>query len=76
MTKNQKTIIFAIVGVVVMLVIVVIVTGVWFVRSLVDNVNMDQTAATKTLEDVRARFAPATPALDLRPGSDSRTAST
>jgi hypothetical protein len=68
MTKNQKTIIFAIVGVVVMLVIVVIVTGVWFVRSLVDNVNMDQTAATKTLEDVRARFAPATPALDLRPG--------
>lgn len=68
MTKNQKTIIFAIIGVVVMLVIVVIGAGVWFVRSLVDNVDMDQAAATKTLEDVRAKFAPATPVLDVRPG--------
>jgi hypothetical protein len=68
MTKNQKTILFAVIGVVVMLVIVVIGTGVWFVRSLVDNVNMDQAAATKILEDVRTRFAPATPVLDVRPG--------
>ena len=68
MTKNQKTIIFAIIGVVVMLVIVVIGVGVWFVRSLVDKVDMDQAAATKTLEDVRAKFAPATPVLDVRPG--------
>jgi hypothetical protein len=68
MTKNQKTILFAVIGVVVMLVLAVIGVGVWFVRSLVDNVAMDQAAATKTMDDVRARFAAATPVLDVRPG--------
>ena len=67
MTKKQQTILLSIIGVVVILVIAVVGVGVWAVRSMVDNAEMDEAAATKTMEDVRARFAHAAPVLDFRP---------
>src|SRR5262245_4350256 len=66
MTKNQKTILFAILGVVVVLVIAVVVVAVWAVTSLVDNQPMNETTATKAFDEVRARFPDVMPVVDLR----------
>ena len=68
MTKNQKTILLAVIGAVLMLIVVVVGVGVWAVRSMVDNANMDQATATRTMDDVRARFAHAMPVMELQPG--------
>jgi hypothetical protein len=67
-TKKQQTILLAIIGVVAILAIVAVGVGVLVVRSLVDNTNLDQTSATKAMEDVRARFGHVMPAFDVQPG--------
>jgi hypothetical protein len=67
MTKKQQTILLAVIGILAILVIVVVGVGVWVVRSMVNNTDMDQAAATKTMEDVRARFGQAMPVFDVRP---------
>jgi hypothetical protein len=68
MTKKQKTFLLAILGVVGVLAIAVIGTGIWIVRSLVENVSMNEADATKSFDDVRARFGDAGPAISLRDG--------
>lgn len=68
MTKKQRTILLAILGVAGVLVIAVIGTGVWIVRSLVENVPMNEAAATRSLDDVRARFGDTGPVVALRDG--------
>jgi hypothetical protein len=67
MTKKQQTILLAIIGVVVVVVIVVVGVGVWVATSLFDNIDMDEASATKTIDDVRAKFANAVPVLVLQP---------
>jgi hypothetical protein len=67
MTKNQKTILLAVLAVIAVLVIAVGAVGVWVATSLVDNQSMDQSAAARTLDEVRAQFAGAQPVVDLRP---------
>ena len=68
MTKKQKTILLAILGVVGVLAIAVIGTGIWIVRSLVENVSMSEAAATRSFDDVRARFGDRGPVFGLRDG--------
>jgi hypothetical protein len=67
MTKKQQTILLAIIGVFVVLVIVIVGAGVFVARSLFDNVTMDEATATRTMDDVRTRFANAVPVLDVHP---------
>jgi hypothetical protein len=71
MTKNQKTILLAVVAVIAVLVIAVVAIGVWVATSLVDNQPMNESAATRTLDEVRAQFAGAQPVVDLRRVSTS-----
>jgi hypothetical protein len=67
MTKKQQTILLAVLAALVVIVIAVVVAGVWIFRSIVHNETMTETAATKTLNEVRARFAGVTPVIALRP---------
>ena len=67
MTKKQQTILLTIIGVFVVLVIVIVGAGIWIARSLFDNVSMDEATATRTMDDVRMRFANAVPVLDFQP---------
>jgi hypothetical protein len=67
-TKKAQTILLGIIGVGAVLVIVVVGVGVWVVRSVVDNTDMDQASAAKAIEAVRARFGHVMPAFDVRPG--------
>ena len=66
MTKKQRTILLAILGVAGVLVIAVVGTGIWIVRSVVQNVSMNEAAATKSFDEVRARFGNAGPVVALR----------
>jgi len=68
MTKKQKTILLAILAIAGVLVIAVVGTGIWVVRSLVENVSMNEAAATRSFDDVRARFGDTGPVLALRDG--------
>ena len=68
MTRKQKTILLAILGVVSVLAIAVIGTGIWIVRSMVENVPMNEAAATRSFDDVRARFGDTGPVISLRDG--------
>ena len=68
MTKNQKTVLFVVIGVIVMLIVVVVAVGVFAVRSMFDNLATEQATASKTMDDVRARFAHAMPLMELQPG--------
>jgi len=68
MTKKQKTILLAILAVAGVLVIAVVGTGIWVVRSLVENVSMSEAAATRSFDDVRARFGDRGPVFGLRDG--------
>ncbi|HLG58192.1 MAG TPA: hypothetical protein VI485_22800 [Vicinamibacterales bacterium] len=67
MTKNQRTILLAVLGVIAVLVIAVVAIGVWAATSLFDNQSMDESAAARTLDEVRSQFAGAQPVVDLRP---------
>ncbi len=68
MTKKQKTILLAILGVVAALAIAVIGTGIWIVRSMVENVSMTEAEATRSFDDVRARFGDTGPVISLLDG--------
>ena len=68
MTKKQRTILLAIVAIAGVLAIAVIGTGIWIVRSLVENVSMNEAAATRAFDDVRARFGDTGPVFALRDG--------
>jgi len=68
MTKKQKTILLAVLGVVSVLAIAVIGTGIWVVRSMVENVSMNEAEATRSFDDVRARFGDTGPVISLRDG--------
>ena len=68
MTKKQKTLLLAVLGVVSVLAIAVIGTGIWIVRSMVENVPMNEAAATRSFDDVRARFGDTGPVISLRDG--------
>jgi hypothetical protein len=68
MTRKQKTILLAILGVVSVLAIAVIGTGIWIVRSMVENVSMNEAEATRSFDDVRARFGDTGPVISLRDG--------
>jgi hypothetical protein len=68
MTKKQKTILLAVLGVVSVLAIAVIGTGIWIVRSMVENVSMNEAEATRSFDDVRARFGDTGPVISLRDG--------
>jgi hypothetical protein len=67
MTRNQRTILLAVVAAVVMVVTVVVGVSVWFATSLVHNTDMSETAAMQTIDDVRARFGALPPVLTLQP---------
>jgi hypothetical protein len=67
MTKKQQTILLASIGIFVVLVIAVVGVAIWAFTSMVENTDADEASATKTIDDVRARFAHATPLLDLAP---------
>jgi hypothetical protein len=67
MTKKQQTILLAVLASLVVIVIAVVVAGVWIFTSIVHNETMTETAATKTLDEVRARFGGVTPVIALRP---------
>ena len=66
MTKKQRTILLVILGVVGVFVIAVMGTGLWIVRSLVENVSMDEATATRAFDDIRTRFGNAEPVIALR----------
>lgn len=66
MTKKQRTILLAILGVAGVFVIAVVGTGIWIVRSLVENVTMNEAAATRSFDDIRARFGNTGPVIALR----------
>ena len=68
MTKKQKTLLLAVLGVVSVLAIAVIGTGIWIVRSMVENVPMNEAEATRSFDDVRARFGDTGPVISLRDG--------
>ena len=68
MTRKQKTILLAVLGVVSVLAIAVIGTGIWIVRSMVENVSMNEAEATRSFDDVRARFGDTGPVISLRDG--------
>ena len=67
MTKRQQTILLAVLATGVVIAIVVVGAGVWIVTSLVENESMDDATATKTLDEIRARFGGVTPVIELRP---------
>jgi hypothetical protein len=67
MTKKQQTILLAVLASVAVIAIAVVVAGVWIFTSIVHNETMTDATATKTLEDVRARFSGVTPVIALRP---------
>lgn len=56
MTKKQRTILLAILGVGGVFVIAVVGTGIWIVMSVVENVSMDEATATRSFDDIRTRF--------------------
>ena len=66
MTKKQRTILLAILGVVGVFVIAVVGTGIWIVRSHVENVSMDEATATRSFDDIRTRFGNIGPVISLR----------
>lgn len=68
MTKKQRTILLAILAVAGVLVVAVVGTGIWILRSLVENVSMNEAAATRSFDDVRARFGDTGPVIALRDG--------
>jgi hypothetical protein len=68
MTKKQRTIVLAILAIAGVLVIAVVGTGIWILRSLVENVSMNEAAATRSFDDVRARFGDTGPVFALRDG--------
>lgn len=67
MTKNQKTILLAVISLLAMLIVVIVAAGVWVATSMFDNTEMSDASATGTMDDVRARFGGAAPVLDLQP---------
>src|SRR5512144_2850847 len=67
MTRNQKTDLLAVIAVVAMLTIVVVGVGVWIATTMFENTDMNEPAATKTLDDVRSRFGGVEPVLTLQP---------
>src|SRR6185503_18173708 len=68
MTKKQRTILLAMLAIAGVLVIAVVGTGIWILRSLVENVSMNEAAATRSFDDVRARFGDTGPVVALRDG--------
>jgi hypothetical protein len=68
MTKKQRTILLAILAIAGVLAIAVVGTGIWIFRSLVENVSMNEAAATRSFDDVRARFGDTGPVVALRDG--------
>ena len=68
MTKKQRTILLAILGVAGVLAMAVIGTGIWIVRSFVQNESMNEADATRSFDDVRARFGDTGPVIALRDG--------
>ena len=68
MTKKAQTILLAVIGVLTVVVIVVVGVGIWAVRSMVSNADMDPASAAKTMDDVRERFGQVKPVFDVRPG--------
>jgi hypothetical protein len=68
MTKKQRTILLAVLAIAGVLVIAVVGTGIWILRSLVENVSMNEAAATRSFDDVRARFGDTGPVVALREG--------
>src|SRR5262245_52951596 len=66
MTKKQRKILLAIVGVVGVFVIAVVGAGIWIVRSHVENVSMDEATATRSFDDIRTRFGNIGPVISLR----------
>lgn len=66
MTKKQQTILLAVLATVVVLAIVVVGAGVWIFSSLVENEPMNEATASKTLDEIRARFTGVTPVIELR----------
>jgi hypothetical protein len=67
MTKKHQTILLAVLASLAVIAIAVIAAGVWLYTSIVNNETMTEAAATKTLDEVRARFAGVTPVAELRP---------
>ena len=67
MTKKAQTILLAVIGIVAIVVITVVGVGVWAVRSMVINADMDPATATKAMDDVRARFGQVKPVFDVQP---------
>jgi hypothetical protein len=67
MTKKQQTILLAVLASVVAIAIVTVAAGVWIFTSLVENEAMNETEASKALEEIRARFSGVTPVIELRP---------
>lgn len=65
MTKKQRTILLAIVGVVGVSMIALVATAIWIVRSHVENVSMDEATATRSLDDIRTRFGNIGPVISL-----------
>ena len=68
MTKKQRTILLAMLAIAGVLAIAVVGAGIWIVRSLVQNVSMNEAAATRSFDDVRARFGDTGPVVGLRDG--------
>jgi hypothetical protein len=66
MTKKQQTILLAVLASVAVIAIAVVAAAVWIFTSVVHNEAMTDAAATKTLDEVRARFAGVTPVISLR----------
>ncbi len=67
MTKKQQTILLAIIGSVAVIVIAVVAVGVWVMTSMVNNAEMDEAAAAKQMQEVRAKFGQAMPVFDVQP---------
>jgi hypothetical protein len=66
MTKKHRTILLAILGVLGVFVIAVVGTGIWIVRSHVENVSMDEATASRSFDDIRSRFGNTGPVIALR----------
>jgi hypothetical protein len=67
MTKKQQTILLAGLASLAVIAIAVVAAGVWIFTSLVHNEAMNEVAAVKAFDEVRARFGGAKPVVDLRP---------
>ena len=66
MTRKRSTILMVIIGIVVCLIVVGAGTATWFYLSVFDSVNADEAAATRSLDEARARFKDQQPILELR----------